>query len=134
MRARTYFLLLLFLALRGFGNLSLGWGTRHISSRLTLAFNPLDYIAALFDPWVAAGVAMLILALFARLALLSLADLSFVLPMTAIGYVVAAVLGRIFLHEVVTPQRWLAVLLIFAGAALVGSTTQSTTKGMGTAA
>jgi len=133
-RARTYFLLLLFLALRGFGNLSLGWGTRHISSRLTLAFNPLDYIAALFDPWVAAGVAMLILALFARLALLSLADLSFVLPMTAIGYVVAAVLGRIFLHEVVTPQRWLAVLLIFAGAALVGSTTQSTTKGMGTAA
>ena len=127
-RARTYFLLLLFLALRGFGNLSLTWGTRQVSSKLTLAFNPLDYLAAMLDPFIAAGIAMLILALFTRLALLSVADLTFVLPMTAVGYVFAAVLGRVFLHEQVTPVRWLAIFLIFAGAALVGSTSQSTTK------
>ena len=70
---------------------------------------------------------MLILALLARLALLSVADLSFILPMTAIGYVLAALLGRVFLHEAVSPQRWLAVTLIFGGAALVSSTPQSTT-------
>ena len=38
-----------------------------------------------------------------RLALLSVADLSFILPMTAIGYVLAAVLGRFFLHEARQP-------------------------------
>ena len=43
----------------------------------------------MLHPGIAAGVAMLILALLVRLALLSLADLSFILPMTAIGYVLA---------------------------------------------
>jgi len=126
MRARTYLLLLLFLGLRAVGNLSLGFGTRHTSAALSI--NPLGYLAAMLDPFVAAGVAMLILALFTRLALLSLADLSFVLPMTAVGYVIAAVLGRVVLHEQVSAARWLGILLIFGGAALVGSTAQSTTK------
>ena len=81
-------------------------------------------------PLVALGIAMLIVALLVRLALLSVADLSFILPMTAVGYVLAAVLGRFFLHESVSPGRWAAVALIFAGAALVGSTPQSTTGKM----
>ena len=130
MRTRTYLLLLLFLALRAAGNLSLGWGTKHIASSVSLSFNPLTYLWAMLDPFVAAGVAMLILALFTRLALLSLADLSFVLPMTAVGYVIAAVLGSLVLHVHVSGARWAGILLIFAGAALVGSTTQSTTKSM----
>jgi drug/metabolite transporter (DMT)-like permease len=123
--ARTYFLLVLFLALRAFGNLSLAWGTKHMPE--TLAADPLVYIRSLLHPGIAMGVAMLILALLVRLALLSLADLSFILPMTAIGYVLAALLGRVFLHETVSPQRWLAVALIFAGAALVSATPQATT-------
>lgn len=82
----------------------------------------------MLDPFIAAGIVMLVLALLTRLALLSLADLTFVLPMTAIGYVLAAILGRVFLHEQVSPTRWLAIFLIFAGAALVGSTSHSTTK------
>jgi len=81
------------------------------------------------NPAVAAGIAMLIVAMLTRLALLSLADLSFVLPMTAVGYVVAALFGRVFLHEDVTPQRWAGTLLIFVGVALVGSTAQKTTGG-----
>jgi drug/metabolite transporter (DMT)-like permease len=36
-------------------------------------------------------------------------------------------LGKVFLHETVTLQRWLGTLLIFAGAALVGSTSPDTT-------
>ena len=121
---RTYFLLVLFLALRAFGNLSLAWGTKHMPE--TLGADPLIYIRSMFHPGIAVGIAMLILALLVRLALLSLADLSFILPMTAIGYVLAALLGRFFLHEQVSPQRWLAVALIFAGAALVSSTPQAT--------
>jgi drug/metabolite transporter (DMT)-like permease len=119
-------LLLLFLALRAFGNLCLAWGTRRFGE--TLATDPLAYLRSMMDPFVAFGIGMLILALLARLALLSVADLSFVLPMTATGYVLAAALGRFFLHETVSLQRWLAVALIFAGAALVSSTRQNTTS------
>ena len=126
---RTYLWLLLFLALRAFGNLSLAWGTRRLPE--TLAADPAVYLRAMLDPFVAAGIVMLIVALLARLALLSVADLSFILPMTAIGYVVAAALGKIFLHEAVSAQRWLAVTLIFGGAALVSATPQNTTAKAG---
>jgi drug/metabolite transporter (DMT)-like permease len=119
-------LLLLFLALRAVGNLCLAWGTKHLPERL--AANPLVYLRSMLDPLIAIGIVMLILGLLVRLALLSVADLSFILPTTAVGYVLAALLGRVFLHESVSPQRWLAVSLIFAGAALVSSTPQSTTS------
>jgi len=128
---RTYFWLLLFLGLRAFGNLSLASGTKQLPE--TLAAHPLAYLRSLAHPLVALGIVLLVLALLVRLALLSVADLSFVLPTTAIGYVLAALLGRVFLHEDVSPQRWAAVLLIFAGAALVGSTPHSTTGGPGAA-
>jgi drug/metabolite transporter (DMT)-like permease len=124
--ARTYSLLVFFLLLRAFGNLSLAWGTKHFSQ--TLSVNPVTYILAMLDPFVALGVGMLIVALLVRMALLSLADLSFVLPLTAIGYVLAALCGEFFLHEGITAGQWLGILMIFAGAALVGSTPQSTAK------
>ena len=52
------------------------------------------YIQALFDPWVAVGVALLILWLLSRMTLLSWADLSYVLPVTSIGYVLTALAGQ----------------------------------------
>ena len=117
---RVASLLILFLALRAFGNLSLAWGTKH--SPIILSTNPLAYLTAMLDPLTGAGIVMLIAAMLVRMALLSVADLSFVLPVTAVGYVIATFLGRVMLHEDVTPARWLGTALIFAGAALVGST------------
>jgi drug/metabolite transporter (DMT)-like permease len=99
-------------------------GSRHFSQ--TLSVHPSAYLASMLEPWVALGIVALILSLFARMALLSLADLGFVLPVTAVGYILAAVLGRYFMNEQVSPQRWLATLLIVAGAVLVGSTSQRT--------
>jgi drug/metabolite transporter (DMT)-like permease len=37
-------------------------------------------------------------------------------------------LGKVFLHETVSHQRWLGTLLIFAGAVSVGSTSRNTTS------
>ena len=56
---------------------------------------PLDYITVLFRPWVALGVLLLILWLLSRMALLSWADLSYVLPVTSIGYVLVALAGKV---------------------------------------
>jgi len=118
-KSRTAAILFLFIALKAVGNLSLAWGMKHLSAAMSAS--PLPYLRAMLDPFVAAGVIALILALLTRMALLSLADLSFVLPVTAIGYVIAAFLGKTFLNETVSPERWLGTVLIFLGAALVGS-------------
>jgi uncharacterized membrane protein len=117
---RTYQLLVVTLLLRPFGNLSLAWGVKQSSELLSI--HPLLYLQAMLNPFVAAGIAMLILALLTRLALFSLADLSFVLPLTATGYILSAFLGKVFLNEQVSSSHWLGTLLIFAGVVLVGST------------
>jgi len=117
---RTYQLLLVTLLLRPFGNLSLAWGVKQSSELLSI--HPLLYLRAMLNPFVAAGISMLILALLTRLALLSLADLSFVLPLTATGYILSAFLGKVFLNEQVSSIQWLGTLLIFFGVVLVGTT------------
>ncbi len=59
--------------------------------------------------------------------LLSWADLSYVLPVTSIGYVFTAFLGKYFFYEQITWQRWLGTLAITIGMILVGLTTPNTT-------
>jgi uncharacterized membrane protein len=78
-----------------------------------------SYITVLFQPWVALGVILLIFWIMARMTLLSWADLSYVLPVTAVGYVLVALLGRVFLAEQISPKRWAGIVLIMAGVALV---------------
>jgi drug/metabolite transporter (DMT)-like permease len=89
---------------------------------------PFAYIAALFRPWAALGVALLILWLISRMALLSWADLSYVLPVTSVGYVLVALAGKVFLGESISPQRWVGIGLIVAGVALVGGATHPRTE------
>ena len=48
------------------------------------------------------------------------ADLSFVLPLTAISYLLGATLARYYLHEQVTPTRWLGAIIITVGVIVVG--------------
>ena len=121
---RAYRLLALVLVLRPVGNVCLAWGMKHFTQ--VLSVNPLIYFRAMLNPFVALGVAALVLGLLTRMALLSLADLSFVLPLTATGYIFSTLLGKFFLAEQVTSGRWLGTALIFLGTTLVGSTSKST--------
>jgi drug/metabolite transporter (DMT)-like permease len=86
-------------------------------------------VHALLYPWVLVGVLLLIVGVVAQLALLSWADLSYVTPMTSIGYVLTALAGKLFLHEPLAAARWAAIFLIAAGVALVSSTPYSTAGG-----
>ena len=106
------------------GNFSLTVGMRRVG-RL-LSFSPWAYIEALFNPWVALGVGLLIVWLLSQMTLLSWADLSYVLPVTAAGYVLAALAGKFFLDEQISATRWLGIFLIMAGVVLVGATHPST--------
>lgn len=95
---------------------------RHFSS--VLGGNPLLFVRALLNPYVALGIGALIFSILSRLALLSLADLSIVLPLTASGYIVSTLLGKFCLREEVTFQSWMGTLLIFVGALVVGFSTR----------
>jgi drug/metabolite transporter (DMT)-like permease len=90
---------------------------------------PLAYITTLFQPWVALGVGLLIVWMMSRMALLSWADLSYVLPVTSVGYVLVAIAGRMLLNEQITPRRWSGIGLIMAGVALVGGGSPQTAAG-----
>ncbi len=118
--SRTLALVLAVVLLNSFGNVLLAWGMRHLSSAVSV--NPLGYIRAMLNPFVASGIVLLIVWVLTRMALLSWADLSYVLPLTGLGYVLTAFLGKCILGETVTATRWAGTFLIFAGTAMVGTT------------
>jgi len=100
-----------------FGNFFIARGMRTLP---TLG-KPADLIVAIFTPWVGLGVALLITWLLSRMMFLSFADLSYMLPLTSLGYVLSAVLGHVFLNEQITTQRWMGTAFIMVGTMLVGS-------------
>jgi drug/metabolite transporter (DMT)-like permease len=65
------------------------------------------------------GLALQALAFFALLALLSWADVSFVVPATALNYVVGAAGSALFLRERVNRVRWAGVLLVCLGVGIM---------------
>jgi drug/metabolite transporter (DMT)-like permease len=74
---------------------------------------------ALRHPWMWIGVGLMTLGFFSLLAILSLENVSFVVPVTALGYVVGALGGRFFLGERVNWRRWAGILLVCVGVTLV---------------
>lgn len=81
--------------------------------------HPQGVILAVFNPWVAVGI-LLLLAFFASyMNALSWADLTYVLPATSLGYVLLALIAKFVLHEQVTAQRWLGIALIAGGVGFV---------------
>jgi len=76
----------------------------------------------LSNPWVLVGVALQAGFFFMYLTLLSRADVSKILPMTAFDYIVVALLAQLVLAEPVTPARWSGIGFIVLGVFLVSRT------------
>jgi drug/metabolite transporter (DMT)-like permease len=74
---------------------------------------------ALQSGWMWLGTALAALAFFSLLALLSWAQVSFVVPATAANYIVGALGAKLLLKERVSKARWAGLLLVAAGVALV---------------
>jgi drug/metabolite transporter (DMT)-like permease len=86
-------------------------------------------IFAVLNPWVAAGI-LLLLAFFATyMTALSWADLTYVLPATSLGYVLLALVARFLLHEHVSPLRWLWIALITGGVGFIAGGPELTKHG-----
>jgi drug/metabolite transporter (DMT)-like permease len=74
---------------------------------------------ALKIKWIWIGVAMMTVAFFSLLLLLSFESVSFVVPVTALNYLVGALGGIYFLGEKISPQRWVGIVLVCIGATVV---------------
>jgi drug/metabolite transporter (DMT)-like permease len=103
------------------GNLFLAFGMRgmpefHFESLLGYV------LLVVTNPWILVGTALLVLFMIGQLSLFTWADLSYVLPVTASGYIVTAILSRVFLHENVSNTRWAGVVIIALGVMLVAET------------
>src|SRR6202040_16838 len=61
------------------------------------------------------------------MTVLSWADYSYVMPAGAFGYATLTLLAVLFLHESVSPRRWIGVILICFGVLLVSQTKPRTT-------
>jgi drug/metabolite transporter (DMT)-like permease len=76
-------------------------------------------IRALRLPWTWIGVALMALAFFSLVGILSFEQVSFVVPFSALSYVVGALGARLFLKERITPLRWLGIAVVAIGVTLV---------------
>jgi uncharacterized membrane protein len=74
---------------------------------------------ALFNPYVISGIVLLIGFFASYMTALSWADLTFVMPATAFGYVVVALLSRFWLHEHLSVYRWAGIFLIVCAVGFV---------------
>ncbi len=76
-------------------------------------------IRAMKVGWMWLGVSLMALAFFSLLAVLSIENVSFVVPVTALSYAAGALGGVVFLGERVSRRRWAGVLLVCLGVTLV---------------
>lgn len=124
---KTQILVLVVIITNVLGNVSLSQGMHQVG-RIVSA-SPVDYLRALENPWTLLGIGVLVIWMMSDLALLSRADLSFVLPVTASAYVLVAITGHFLLHDHISWQRWMGIILITLGVVLAEETPDRTTKG-----
>jgi multidrug transporter EmrE-like cation transporter len=76
-------------------------------------------VRAMHVGWMWIGFLLSIVAFLALLGALSIENVSFVVPVTAISYAAGTLGGKIFLKERVSLQRWAGVALVCIGVTLV---------------
>jgi drug/metabolite transporter (DMT)-like permease len=76
---------------------------------------------ALRNVWIVGGIVLLIGFFASYLSALSWADLTFVMPATAFGYVVVALLSRFWLHEHLSLYRWAGIAMIVSAVGFVAN-------------
>lgn len=81
--------------------------------------HPSSLISAVLTPWVAGGIALLLVWFGSQISALSWADLSYLLPVTSFGNVIVALLAWRWRHEQISSLRWIGILLITAGVGFV---------------
>jgi uncharacterized membrane protein len=118
---KTAFVITLAVIAQAVGNTLLSKGMKIVASMpaFTDGFSAVMLVYALKNPFVWGGIVLLIVFFASFLCALSWADLSYVLPATAPGYILNVFFGSWFLGEPVSRARWIGSVLIVFGVLLV---------------
>ncbi|MEK7384807.1 MAG: EamA family transporter [candidate division NC10 bacterium] len=121
---KTFVLVLIAAVIGGTGHVMLSKGMKTIGDLTEAPSSILGGMVgrAVSNPWLLLGVALQATFFLLYLTLLSRAHVSQVLPMTAIDYIVVALLAQLLLAETVTPTRWAGIGFIVVGVFLVSRT------------
>src|SRR5437764_15424059 len=101
------------------GDSLLSYGMKQVGN-ISLKNIP-DLLLAIANPWVAAGIILLLGFFASYMSALSWADLTYVLPASSLGYVLLALIARFALHEQISLTRWLGIALVSSGVGFVTS-------------
>ena len=121
---KTLILVLVAAMLGGVGHVMLAKGMKTVGDLTEAPTGRLGGMVGnvVLNPWVLAGVVLQAAFFFMYLTLLSRAEVSWLLPVTALDYLFVVLLAQYLLAEAVTPIRWAGVGLIVVGVALVSRT------------
>lgn len=103
------------------GEVLIAKAMRQLGEIATLRFSELIKIGwrVATNKFFAIGFVLMALNFVVFLVLLSLADLSLVMPLTALGFVIKTFGAKIFLKEKISRERLIGTLLVCAGVALI---------------
>ena len=76
-------------------------------------------VSVLKSPQVLVGTAFEALHFGVLMELLSVSDVSYIIPLTSIGYVLTPISALFFLGEGIPPVRWAGILFVCIGVAMV---------------
>jgi drug/metabolite transporter (DMT)-like permease len=114
-------ILLLGLIMEAIGVVFLSKGLKQIGEVVHINFSEISglVVRGVTNPNILAGVAFEAAFFGTLLYLMSRGDVSFVWPLTSLGFVLTTLAAKFILHEHVSGIRWSGVFLIVCGAALI---------------
>lgn len=121
MMTRMLIVLLVGLLLEAVGVVLISRGQKELKAEARFEVRAMVQLAkeAATNPSLILGVALEAGFFGCLLFLLSRADVSFIWPLTAMGFVVTTLSAKFLLHEPVSPLRWFGVFLIVLGAGVI---------------
>jgi len=129
LRFKTFVMVLLMVVCSNAGDLMLARGAKQIGDvKISLPGLQHALWMTIQNASIWIGICFLIGFTLCYMTAVSWADYSFVMPAGAFGYAIQTMLAIVVLHEVVSPKRWIGVLLICFGVLLVGQTKPNTTN------
>jgi drug/metabolite transporter (DMT)-like permease len=128
LRIKTLVMVLMMVLCANVGDLLLKRGMMQIGVVQLTAGGLVEALQlTIFNGTIWLGILFLTGFMVSYMTVLSWADYSYVMPAGAFGYALLTLLAVVFLHEAVSPKRWVGVVLICVGVLLVGQTKPRTT-------
>ncbi len=119
-------ILLIALVLEAIGVVFISRGLKQIGDMERVCYSEISRVVrdGITNGSIITGVFFEALFFVGLLILMARNDVSFIWPLTSLGFVITTLAAKFYLHEQVPSMRWAGVLLIMLGAGLISWTEQ----------